>query len=225
MEVISLTILIDLIIVAIIAISTFIGYKRGLVKIAFGFCTFIIALIVALVLYKPVSSLVIANTEIDDTIEKTIIEKIFPDNSNVRDEENLEHETNIVIDEEKTQKINLYSDLLNTEATVNSIAQTFSTKIIEMVVLIVLYIIAKIILRFITAIADLVAKLPFLNSFNHLGGIIIGFIQGSLIVLVAFALIVLFTPMIDGVLIDNINNSIIGSKIYEHNILLDFIAK
>ena len=73
--------------------------------------------------------------------------------------------------------------------------------------------------------ADLVAKLPLLNSFNHLGGIIFGCIQGCLIVLVVFALISLFTPMIDENLINNINDSNIGSKIYEHNILLDFIAR
>ena len=220
-----MTILIDLIIIAIIVIATFIGYKRGLVKIAFGFCTFILALIIALILYKPVSTLVIENTEIDDKIESSIIEKIFPEGSIEDTEIEAEEGSEIVISEAENEKIQSYSSLLNTEATVNSIARAFSTKIIEMVVLLLIYIIAKIILRFITAIADLIAKLPFLNTFNHLGGIIIGFLQGCLIVLVVFALIVLFTPMIDGEFINNINNSIIGSKIYEHNILLDFIAK
>lgn len=219
-----MALLIDLIIVAVIAMFTFIGYKRGLVKIAFGLCTFIIALIVALVLYKPISSLVIENTEIDDTIRSSITEKILPDNSASENDETGVEDT-VVVENEDNQKLQIYSDLLNTEATVNSIAETFSTKIIELIVLLLIYIIAKIILRFVTAIADLIAKLPFLNAFNHLGGIIIGFLQGCVIVLVVFALIVLFTPMIDGEFINNINNSLIGAKIYEHNILLDFIAR
>ncbi len=207
-----MALVVDLIIVAIILLFTFIGYKRGLVKIAFSLCTFIIALIVSLILYKPISSIIINNTDLDETIENTIIEKILPEGALKTDELDLNND--------------LYATILNAEkGSIQGVAQAFSTKIIETISFLAIYIIAKIILRFVTILADLIAKLPFLNSFNHLGGIILGFLQGCLIVLVVFALISLFTPMIDAGTIDNINNSFIGSKIYEHNILLDLIAK
>ena len=207
-----MALLIDLIIIGIILLFTFIGYKRGLVKIAFSLCTFFIALIISLILYKPVSALIINNTEIDEKIEDTIVQKILPEGLSRTDEFELEDDIYHILLKENKQSI-------------QSIAETFSTKIIETIVLLLLFIIAKIILRFVTFLADLVAKLPLLNSFNHLGGIIFGCIHGCLIVLVVFALISLFTPMIDENLINNINDSNIGSKIYEHNILLDFIAR
>ena len=156
--------------------------------------------------------MIINNTEIDEKIEDTIVQKILPEGLSRTDEFELEDDIYHILLKENKQSI-------------QSIAETFSTKIIETIVLLLLFIIAKIILRFVTFLADLVAKLPLLNSFNHLGGIIFGCIQGCLIVLVVFALISLFTPMIDENLINNINDSNIGSKIYEHNILLDFIAR
>ncbi len=207
-----MALLIDLIIIGIVILFTFIGYKRGLVKIAFSLCTFFIALIIALILYKPISSLVINNTEIDEKIEDAIVQKILPEGLSETDEFELKDDIYHILLKENKQSV-------------QSIAETFSSKIIETVALLLIFVIAKIILRFVTFLADLVAKLPFLNSFNHLGGIIFGCLQGCLIVLVVFALASLFTPMLDESLINNINSSKIGSKVYEHNLLLDFIAK
>lgn len=208
-----MSIAIDLIIIAIILLFTFIGYKRGLVKIAFSLCTFIVALIVTLILYKPISSFVINNTEFDENIENAIIENILPNGISANDEIDLKLEDN------------LYDSLLKEGTnTIQGVAETFSTKIIEMIVFLILFTVAKIALRFVTFFADLVAKLPILNQFNHLGGIIFGFLQGTLIVLVILAFISLFAPMLDESIINNINDSMIASRIYANNILLNFIA-
>lgn len=208
-----MTLAIDLIVVGIILLFTFIGYKRGLVKIAFSLCTFIIALIVTLVLYKPVSGLVISNTEFDEKIENAIIDNILPEGISANEEIDL------------NLKDNLYNSLLKEGTnTIQGVAETFSTKIIETICFLLLFTVAKIALRFVTFFADLVAKLPILNQFNHLGGVIFGFLQGVLIVLVLLALVSLFAPMVDESIINNINDSFIASKIYSNNILLNFIA-
>lgn len=209
-----MTLFIDLIIIAFILLFTFIGYKRGLIKIAFSLCTFIIALVISLILYKPISTVIINNTEIDEKLENAIVEKILPEGTSPSDE----FEINLEDD--------LYHNLLRgNKHTINGIAEIFSTKIIETLVLLLIFIIAKIVLRFVTFLADLVAKLPILNQFNHIGGVIFGFLQGGLIIFVLFALVSLFAPMIDESFIDSINDSKLGSAIYNHNILLDFIAK
>ena len=204
--------LVDLIIIAIILLFTFIGYKRGLIKIAFGLCTFIIALIVATVLYKPVSSFVINNTEIDEKIQETITEKILP--------EGLSETTEIELDEDVSNIL-----IKNGVTTIQDISVTFSTKIIETVVLLAIFILAKIILKFVTILADAVAKLPILNQFNKTGGILFGFLHGLFIVLIIFTLISLFEPMIDSSVITNIQDSKIGSMIYNNNIVLHYIAR
>ena len=69
----------DLIVIAIIALCTFIGYKQGLVKAAIKILSFFIAIIIALVLYKPISNVVVNNTSVDENIKNTIIDKINPE--------------------------------------------------------------------------------------------------------------------------------------------------
>ena len=144
-------IIIDLIIIGIIALSTFIGYKQGMVKAAIKILSFFIAIIVAFVIYKPVSNIVINKTSIDDNIKNAIIEKIKPEGT----EENQE----ISIEDNLTQKI-----IGEANNTIEEIAQAFSIKIIEIGTLLILYIGIKIALRFISALADLIAKLPILKN-------------------------------------------------------------
>lgn len=218
--------IIDLIILAVVIIFTIIGYKRGLVKIAFGLCTFVLALIITLILYKPVSNLIIDNTEIDENIEKTITDNILPEG--VSETELINFDT---VDNNKVYahllENELYASIIKSseEMSIKNISETLSTKIIESVVMLAIYIIAKIILRFVTILADFVAKLPLLNTFNSLGGIIIGFLQGCLVVLVAFAIVSLMSPMLDPSVVNTINESSVASTIYSNNLLLNLIMK
>ncbi len=146
-------ILFDLIIIAIIALCTFLGYKQGLVKAAIKILSFFIAIIVALILYKPLSNIVINNTEIDDNIKNTIIEKIKP--------EGVEQDAEVSIEEGLTKKI-----IGEADNTVEEIANAFSVKLIEISILLILFIIIKIVLRFITALTDLITNLPILKQIN-----------------------------------------------------------
>ena len=54
-----MSIIFDIAVIAIIALCTFIGYKQGLVKSAIKILSFFIAIIVAVVLYRPISNLII----------------------------------------------------------------------------------------------------------------------------------------------------------------------
>ena len=67
-------IIFDIILVAIIALNIFICYRKGLVKLAVGLIAVLAAIIISIVLYKPVSNIIIENTEFDEKIENTIIE-------------------------------------------------------------------------------------------------------------------------------------------------------
>ena len=68
-------IVIDIIIIAILFLSIFLGYKKGLIKLVFNLCAFLIALIVTFILYRPISAIVINNTDFDENIKQTILEK------------------------------------------------------------------------------------------------------------------------------------------------------
>ena len=205
-----MSLIIDLIIVAIILLFTFLGYKRGLIKVAIKLCTFIIAIIVAFVLYKPISNVVIENTGIDESIETAITDRILPEGASVDEEVELSNDLPSVI-------------LKNGENTVQSIATSFSNTIIEAVCFFIIFIAVKIILKFITALADLIAKLPILKQINALGGTIYGVLEGLFLVFVGFAIISLIAPLIDVSILEAINSSTLGSIFYNNNILLNFI--
>ena len=206
-----MSIIIDLIIVLIMLLFIFLGYKRGLVKVAFKLCTFFIAIIVAFVFYKPVAKLVIANTNIDETIETAITRKILPEGATETQEVDLSQDLPSII-------------LKNSSDTVQSISKSFTNTIIETACLLLIFIIVKIVLKFVTAIADLIAKLPILKQFNKLGGTLYGIIEGLFIVFLGFAIISLIAPMLDSSVLDAINSSTLGSICYNNNLLLKIIV-
>lgn len=205
-----MAIAVDLIVLAIVLLFVFLGYKRGLVKVAFKLCTFFIAIILAFMLYKPIAKIVIENTNIDETIETKITDKILPEGKTDTDEVDLSESLPTII-------------LKNSENTVQSIAKSCSNTLIETACLVLIFIIAKIVLKFITALADLIAKLPILKQFNKLGGTIYGIIEGLFIVFVGFAVISLIAPMLDAYVLEAINSSTLGSICYNNNILLKII--
>ena len=206
-----MSIIIDLIIILIMLLFTFLGYKRGLIKVAFKLCTFFIAIIVAFVFYKPIAKLVIANTNIDEAIETSITRKILPEGATETQEVDLSQDLPSII-------------LKNSSDTVQSISKSFTNTIIETACLLLIFIIVKIVLRFITALADLIAKLPILNQFNKLGGTLYGIIEGLFVIFLGFAIISLIAPIIDSSILVAINSSTLGSICYNNNLLLKIIV-
>lgn len=200
----------DLILILIIALFTFIGYKQGLIKSAIKIASFFIAIIVALVLYKPVSTLVINNTTIDDKIENTIIEKITPEGMKPEDEANI-----------STKIPNAFIKEANNS--IKDIAETITTKIIEVCTVLILYIIARIALRFIAILGDLIAKIPILKQFNKLGGTLFGIIKGLLIVYSILAVLYLISPILKENTTKKIDESIITKFMYNNNIITKII--
>ena len=196
--------LIDLILVAIIGLFTFIGYKKGLIKVAFGLVSFILAIAISVIVYKPVSNFVINYTSIDDTIEATIEERL--NSSDISSEET----ENIVS--------NYYNNIKSASTAV--IADGMSKTIINIACMLIVFIITKIVLFFFKFIGDLISKLPLIKQFNHIGGFIYGLLKGFIIVYILLALIAILSPIINiNNIISMINNSIITNIMYNNNII------
>ena len=202
--------ILDLIVILIIALFTFIGYKQGLIKSAIKIASFFIAIIIALVLYKPVSTLIINNTTIDDKIENTIIEKITPEGMKPEDEAS------------QATKIP-QGFIVEANNSIKDIANTTTIKIIEVCTVLVLYIIARIALKFVAALGDLIAKFPILKQFNKLGGTIFGLIKGLLIVYVILAVVYLISPLLKENTSNKIEKSMLTKNMYNNNLITKII--
>lgn len=201
----------DLVVLGIIALCTFIGYKQGLVKSAIKILSFFIAIIVALVLYKPLSNIIIKNTSIDDNIKNVMIEKIKPEG--VDENQELTVENNIG-----------FNIIDMTTNTIEEIANTFTVKLIETVTLLLIFIIIKIALKFISALTDLITKLPLLKQVNKLGGTLYGIIKGIILVYTILAVLYLIMPLLSKTVSENIDKSILTKTLYNNNIILNIIV-
>lgn len=195
-------IIVDLIIIGIVVLSTFLAYRKGLVKLAIGLCAFAISIVATIILYQPVSNLIINVTAIDEAIEDAIYEKA---NDIMKDDKN--EVTNQVIETAKNEML-------------PETARTLAVNIVRGGVMIVLFIAIRIALRFITALADAIAKLPIIDQLNKTGGILYGVLRGILIIYVT--LLILGIPgqiNPDNTIKTSIDQSFLGKTMEENNIL------
>ena len=217
-------IIVDLIIVLILGLCIFNGYKKGLAKSLIKLLTTAIAIIIALVLYRPVVNFVIESTTIDDNIQLSL-EKIMNQNSNNENQELVDENSGIP----KPISDYLNNNVKNSveQQKENAITET-SKKAAELIVnlacVILIYIIAKILLKTLTVFIDIFASLPIIKQFNQPGGIIYGLLEGIVIILIILTLISVISPLIGNYEISNlILESYIGKFLYNNNIILNLI--
>lgn len=206
-------ILVDIIVIAIIALSVFLGYRKGLIALAIKLFAVIIALVATLILYKPISALIINNTSLDETIQNAIIDKVETNN---QDTEQNNENTNSTEPETTVETIANQAK----EEILPETAKELSINIINIGVILILYFAIKIALHFVTAIANIIAKIPIIKQFNKLGGIIYGLLRGLLLIYVIL-IIVSFAEQInpENQLHKYINESLLTKEMYENNII------
>lgn len=199
-------IILDVGILLFISLITFIGYKLGLIKVAFGILSFIIAIIISLLLYRPISNIITNHTPIPEKIETQIESRLSSGNK------------------ENTNFIDTYyHNIKNSSAKI--IASNVTSTIINIGSALIVFIITRIILLFLKFSTDLIAKLPLIKQCNQVGGFIYGVIAGFVIVYIFFTVISIIAPIIDlSSFLKIINSSIIGNIMYNNNIIFMFFS-
>ena len=202
-----MSIFVDLIIIAVILLSVFLAYRKGLILLAVGLVSFLIAIVVTVVLYRPIANLVINVTGIDEAIENSIYEQA----NDMLKQDN--EQVGMIVDAAKNEML-------------PQTARTLAVNIVTGGVFLVLFVAVKVALIFVKSLAKLVAKLPIIKQLDKTGGIIYGLLRGFLIVYVA-----LFMISIAGNINPNnsvhkeVENSSLGKVMYENNILNVFFDK
>ena len=168
------------------------------------------AILITFILYRPIANLIIENTQIDENIQKVISENVT---NIIENEENQESKNSIQIIE---QAKNGMLDEASKELAIN---------IIYAATMILLYIVLRILLIFISFIANGIASLPILKQFNKAGGIIYGILRGVLITYVCLMLIGVFANIYPrNPVYSELEKSYLGKMMYENNILNIFFS-
>ena len=218
-----MSIFVDIGIVVIVALSTFLGYKKGLIGVAFKIISFLIAIILAFVLCKPVSSYIMQQTIIDDKIEETIENAL----RNKQVESPQEQSNTIGIPEVITDYIqkeitNATVQAQNQVATV--VAQNVTVTAINAISFIAIFIILKIVLLVLKLFSEQLANFPIIKQFNKLGGIIYGVLRGLFIIYLLLGIVSFMAPMlVENRILVTITNSYLGNAFYQHNLLLKLL--
>lgn len=214
-----MAIIIDIVIVAIIALCLFLGYRRGFTGSLLKILSFVLAIVIAFILFKPVSNLVINHTKWDDSLKTSIEQFITEKTSTPEERSSLPQVIVDYIDETMAQSVNEAK-----EVAIENTAQSVTNLIVNAGVWIAVFIIARILLIFIKFITALIAKLPVIKQFDKLGGILYGILEAFVILYVLLAIISFIAPMINNAeFIDALNKSFIGSMLYNNNILLKIL--
>lgn len=213
-----MTIIVDLVILAIIIICVIMGYVKGLTGVLIKIISFILSIIIAFILFIPVSNLVINKTQIDETIAQSVRGVILGNSDSQKVEENM---PSTITEYIQGQAENVADSAK--ESVADATAVGVSETIVKAAVWIILFIVARILLILLKFVTSLIAKLPVIKQCDKIGGVVYGLLEGLVIVYILLAIISLVSPMMNGTLANMIDNSYLGSAMYNNNILLKII--
>lgn len=204
-------IILDVVIVAIIALSVYSCYKKGLVNLAVGLIAVVAAIILSVIFYKPVTNLVVENTELDEMIENTLNETFGEQVRFMGLASYLETEADNIVNgtENETEYV---------------VASVMSEKTVSLIVFIAIFTIVRVVLFALTFVADAITSLPILKQLDDVGGILYGLVKALLIiyaVLAVVSVIVSFTASTE--IADVISSSYVTKFFYDNNIILNIL--
>mgnify|MGYP004588985031 CR=1 FL=1 len=209
-------IIIDLVIVAILLVNIIIGYKKGLINVIFSICAFLIAIIATLILYKPVSNIIMDKTNIDEKIKQMIVD------DTKKAPEEKENKNNTEIQNYIENYIQNAADEAKSQAT-ETIADAIAIKGVQVITGIILFVAIRIVLIALKFITQEIANLPIIKQFNELGGLIYGIAKGLIIIYIILTIAFFVISMGQNVDLETtINKTFITKFLYNNNIIVNY---
>lgn len=218
-------VIVDLIIIAIVLLFIIVGYKKGLTGSLIKLLSFAIAVVLALILYKPVANTIIQRTQIDENLENAIITTFrSQENNQIKQEKKQSNMPETIVNNINTQIDEATAEAKN--AIVENTAMKTTKTIINIGSGILIYIIVRFILFIISIFAKQITKLPIIKQMDKTGGVIYGILEGMVIVYILLSIISLLSVIWnDNIIIQAITKSTIGDMLYNNNIILKLLFK
>lgn len=209
--------LIDFIVIAIFILNIMVGYKKGLVNVVFNILAFFIAIIVTLILFKPVSNYIVNNTDLDNQIRQAIIDKAAGE-----EKKSLEKEEATSLEQYINNTIKNAENKAKDDA-ILVIADNVSAKAVDIITAIGLFIVIRIVLNLLKFLLESISDIPIIKQFNKAGGIVYG--AAKALVLIYLVLTILFfvvSTKNNGIVANMIEESYVTKLLYNNNILINY---
>lgn len=223
-----MSILIDIAVIALIAVFAFIGYRKGLVKTLLNFAGVFIALIAAFYIASPLSSFVFDTFFIDrihNGVNKAIVNSAadtvtgavaaVPDYIKKGAKSLDINIEKVISDSDPESGVSFAEDVA--ETITQKVARPIVTRLLAIILFIILFVLLRVLIKVIANALNLVARLPGLNLANRTLGAVIGFAEGLLIAYVCCFAIMQIADIKGGsflgVSMDTLSDTYIFSKL------------
>lgn len=218
--------IIDILILLLIIFQIRAGYKRGFILTAFGFAGNLIAFFLSYIYKDGFKLFLIRTMKLDEMMYGMIHHKVLEFTQSLGSEVKTQNQDLLksfplpqAIKDQIFKQIDIGSQSVAQEIT--HIIVDFSITILSAIVL---YILIKIMIKFIAGMLDLVAKLPIINGFNKIGGVVIslGIIYLELI-LISNSLLMLGTFIHTDWFLETISSSVLIKHLLSNPVFIKFI--
>ena len=210
--------------------------------------SFIVAIILSMILYKPVAGYIKEYTGVSDWIVSTIVkeesvdaneETVTEDERIIESEDEIKKENYEVFEEIEIEKNEKLEDILanlpenmkeyiDADETINNAKEQVAIKIADTIInimsMLIIYLIAKLLLMIVCFILDGIMQIPVLKQINEVAGLGLGIILGIIQVYTVFAVITFLSSFMEiSGLVAYIKSSMIASVFFEYNLLIALI--
>ena len=224
--------IVDIVIILIVLFFVLIGKKRGFALSLLSTCSIILSIVISLFLYQPVETYLRENTELKEQISNAII-------SSMNNEDKSDQESTNENKQGESEGKGFFNSLINNyvnlgkekaEETKNQVvqqtAENITENILKVLSFVIVYILVTLILLILKFALKIFTKLPVINQIDKIGGIVLGFAEGVIIVYIIIAIISIVVPeKKDGNISQKIDESYIGRYVYNNNVIKNKILK
>ncbi|QNU66592.1 CvpA family protein [Ruminiclostridium herbifermentans] len=221
----------DIAVFAIIAAFMVYGLKNGFLYSVFRLISYVMSVIFAIKFY-PIISNILQKTVLYENIKKAVIDGITKrqmGNSTVPNEDSAQ----AIIDGLKlpgfikdsiNEKV-LGQDIFGFQKIIDAIGSEIAMLVVNILSVILIYLIIRFALIFIRVIIKTISKLPVFKQLDKTGGIVLGAIEGILVVYVLCAVLILFSafPKFEPT-IESIEDSKFANYFYQNNFIVSWIS-
>lgn len=234
-------------VVAILAGFAVVGYWKGLLKIAFSLVSGILILVVVIWVSPLISDFLVNHTEIrekivancEESIRQSVEEKMQEETKAVTEmtieefseaaDKLLEHGIKLPdsLLENILAKISGVTDqTIDLSGAYHEAAEQMADFIIRGVSFLIAFVLATIAAILISGLLGIVSKIPVIGGVNRICGLLVGAVNGLLIVWILFYLVTVFSTSEFGqMVVSNIYENKLLIYLYENNLLLKIILK
>lgn len=206
--------ILDIIVLAILALSAFIGYKKGLIGILVSVIALILSIILAVFLQGTVADYLYNDTNVGTTIESSVKEMM---EEQIKENNKLDTDT-----KSKNKFLAMFFDVEKIKnSTINDGSKKITEFILKGISFVAIFVIVFVICYILSMVLNIVFNLPILNSVNKVGGVAANILKSlfKIWIVLAMCSFISFTPKLS-VITDAINSSFLTKFLYDNNLIV-----